>query len=205
MTLRVLIVLLLMGCGPAEEARVRVVNAVSAQGALDVEVAGLPVARALRFGEVSAFVPVVSGAVPATVHAGDAPLLSTTLTLTPGGVQTLLLTPEPFVLTHAFPAPVPGLMRVRVFNGLGERAVVALPGITSVLEPGEDSGPEGLELAANRRAALVLVMGPQRLAFTVPALPAESEVLLVATRAGAPVFLAVAPSAALGLLQAEAP
>jgi hypothetical protein len=199
---RLLSLCLFLGCGPAEDARVRVLNATIGD-ALDVEVAGVAVASSLRFGEVSPFTPVASGAVPATVLAGTSPLFSTTLALSPGATQTLLLAPEPFLLTHASASPVAGLIHVRLFNGLGERASVELGDAAFSLEARADSGAEGIGLPAGRRSPLVLSVGPERLRFTVPALPEESEVLLVATRQGAPVLLAVAPSAALGVLRAE--
>ncbi len=182
----------------------RVVNAVSGWSALDVDVADVPLARALRFGEVSSFLSVAAGEVAATVQTEGTPLLATTLTLSPGAEQTLLLTPDPVLLTHAFPAPVAASMRVRLFNGLAEAAEVELADTQFRLSAGADSGPDGLVLVANRQTALSLTVGSERLSFTVPALPAQSELLLVmVAQTEAPVLLAIAPSAALGLLSAE--
>lgn len=192
-----------MSCGPADEARMRVVNAVSEWSALDVEVAGIPLAHSLRFGEVSRFLPLAPGDVPATVQSGGTAVLATTLTLSPGAEQTLLLTPAPVLLTHAFSSPIAASMRVRLFNGLPEAAEVELADSRFRLSAGADSGPDGLVLTANRQTSLTLIVGVERLSFTVPALPAESELLLVVSRAEAPVLLAIAPSAALGLLSAE--
>jgi hypothetical protein len=122
----------------------------------------------------------------------------------PGG-EGLRLLP----LVHGFAAARPGSLRLRVLHAAAlpelELSLDGAPGL-SRLEPGADSGASGLEAPSGRPATVRLGSAAGRWSFSVPALPASSEVLLVLcgpTAAEGLRMVAVAPSAVLGVLEPE--
>lgn len=195
------LVLSLLGClspppdGNGAEAQVRLLNAAPGRSALrlfgDDEKRLGP---ALAYGESSSFVSVPPHPMRLTVRAEDEAREQTELTVpfSPSGVITLvaLATPDGalalFVVDHAFAPPHAGLIRVRVVHaartlpavdvdvgGDGVKDALALP-------LGGASQVAGFELPADARAPIDLYdasTGAPVARFTVPALPAQSEVL----------------------------
>lgn len=186
---------------------------------------GSVVARGLRSGEAADFVVVEPGTRTLAVFDADssAPVFSTELVLADGSEVNVVLTGKAGALTvapvvSAFAPPRDGRLRLRVLHAapglgpvsfdFGDDGAVDI----AALSPGFSSTAEGIEGAANTLVPLRVVddHGPSR-HFTVPALPAHSELLLVLTEESvsdqAPgsraALLGIAPSAVLGFLRQE--
>ncbi len=186
----------------------RVVNATTQP--VDVRWNAVALTRGLAAAEASPFLPLQPG--PGALDVID-PERSTSTTLQLGAAQHLsvLLTQgsdglRVTPLVHRFAPPRETTIRVRVVHAADSQPLrVELAGLQDELLPGADSGDEGVELPANTSTAITVERGGRQLAFTVPALPAGSELLLVLVQP-APndlELLGVAPSAALGFFESN--
>ncbi|MCU0696390.1 MAG: DUF4397 domain-containing protein [Myxococcaceae bacterium] len=205
----------LAGCGQPTPtpAQVRVINLLKGSRSLDVAVRGEEHALRLRPGEASVFEALDAG--PAEVALTDsvtgealgrlrldAPAsqaLSVVVAAPADGVQG-------YGVVHRFAAPRDGFIRARVLNAVRTEAGPLVVGDRSfsALGPGDDTGPEGIELPAGRPSGLSVFIDGARLSFRVPALPDRSELLLVLSRSASGqdiTMLGVAPSAALGFFE----
>jgi hypothetical protein len=203
----------LAGCGQPTPAQVRVINVMNGVRSIDVAVRGEEHARRLRPGEASLFEVLDSGPAEVAVNdsvtgevlgrlrldAPEARSLSLVVAAPAEGVQG-------YGVVHRFAAPRDGFIRARVLNaGLAEAGpLVVADQSFGALAPGDDTGPDGVELPASRPSGLSVFIDGARLSFRVPALPDRSELLLVLSRSAGGQgisMLGVAPSAVLGFFE----
>jgi hypothetical protein len=155
--------------------------------------------------ESSPFLAVPSGRaqLELTAALGGSVRARSTLEAVADAHTSLLVTPGSRVtpLVHRFAAPGDGTIRARLVHAAESLLTATLEAHQLSLQPWTDSGPEGLELAAGQASTLWLATTGASTRFTVPALPAKSEVLLVILQGPTGLsVLGVAPSAVLGFL-----
>jgi Domain of unknown function (DUF4397) len=198
-------VVLFCACGPEAPGAVRVVNAT--RQPVDVQWNSVPLSRGLAAAEASPFLPTQAGpgrlsianSTRDTLQLGADEHLSVLLTESAGALRV-----RPLV--HRFAEPRATSIRVRVVHAADDQAVtLALHGAPMTLAAGADSGVDGVEFPANTPTLLPVAYAGRQRIFTIPALPAGSELLLVLvqTTSNELAMLGVAPSAALGFFESN--
>jgi hypothetical protein len=216
----------------------RAIHASPDTGAVDIYVEGVstPLFSNLAYGETRPFISVASGTYviqirPAGAPATSAPVFETgnvqigsglvisavavgLSTAAPGSDEALRVLP----LVEDFGASASGMIRVRILHGSATAPTVAIDvgddGAPEVrgLQRYADTGAEGVMLPANQ-ALQVGILADASLArvtaFTIPALPEGSEVIVIATglleklprEDDGFALLAIGPTAAIGFIQ----
>jgi Domain of unknown function (DUF4397) len=198
-------VVLFCACGPEAPGAVRVVNAT--RQPVDVQWNAVPLSRGLAAAEASPFLPTQAGpgrltvanSTRGTLQLGADERLSVVLTESAG---TLRVRP----VVHRFAEPRATSIRVRVVHAADAEAVtLTLANASLTLAAGDDTGVDGVELPANTPTPLPVASAGRQRTFTIPALPAGSELLLVLVQNASSelAMLGVAPSAALGFFESN--
>lgn len=205
-------------CGPRPSAQVRLVNASARAMPIDVSWSGSPAFREVRHGEATSFEALEAGlsTVQAFETSSGQQLGTAGIDVPAAARATVILAPraDPLRfdfhrLVHGFESPTPGLIRLRVLNAaaLGPVTVDLNDGQLGAasLGPGEDTGPAGLQAPANEASRLLVRSANEVFHFTVPALPSQSELVLVLANAQDTqvAMLGVALSATLGFMWPE--
>ncbi len=207
------LLLALSSCGQPLSAQVRVINLMSGSSAIDVAFRDEQLARRVRPGEASVFESMTSGPAEAAVNDSSTGQVLGRLQLDAPEAEALsIVVAAPgdvvrgYAVVHRFAAPRDGFIRARVLNAAPAEGVqvVLADRLLGQLAPGQDTGPDGVELPSGRPSGLTVFLDGARLRFQVPALPDRSELLLVLTRSASGQgisMLGVAPSAALGFFE----
>lgn len=194
---------------PTQNAQLRIVHAASDAPAVDIYAEGnaTPLFTNVKYGDTTAYGSIPEGTYnvqirPTGASPSSAPVYSTgPLTLAANakvsavaaGLLSSTATADAFrvlPLVESFAAPAEGKVRVRIVHAGADAPAVALDvgddGSAEVTNLGRfaDTGAAGVELPAGTALQVgVLTDSPRArvTAFTLPALPARSEVLVVAT------------------------